>query len=163
MIEVTQQSVLEPLGDIVSHYRIELLAAFFIAVISLTFGAVRAGFLRLANRLLPVLRVDGKWHTQIERNGTTESHEHVEMRQLGSRVWGLATHVKGGDSYRLRGDVHGDKVSMTYRQASPHGNDVGAILLKIATDGRVMDGFEIGCDLPTGAVSSRRYVWTRRP
>ena len=146
---------------------VKVVAALVIAAATLALKAVRAWISARVTSLLRVVQVAGDWDTSIQRAGAEApaNHEVVSLRQFGSWVWGVAARVDGAAAtrYRLRGEVFGDKVSLTYRDAAAFGNDVGAILLKVSADGTRLDGFEIGCNLGTNAPESLNYHWTRRP
>jgi hypothetical protein len=154
---------MELIQTVFDHYLVTALAAVVLALIILAFKGVRAVLLRLINRAFPVPLVDGSWETEVRRtNSANERHENVKLSQFANKVWGTAIRIDGKGSYELRGEVFGERLSLTYRQNKP-GNDMGAILLRIQPNGRRMEGLEIGCDLNTGAVNGVAYVWTKRP
>ena len=131
-------------------------------------GSLVAAFIlwniRGFNLSLGRLRVHGRWLTAIR--GQPSLHENVVLRQLGSRVWGASHSAAVSDrrivkKYRLRGQVHGESLSMLFSQYAGEGMDHGAVLLRInPTDGS-MSGWEIGYNLQTGWHEPFRYVWTR--
>jgi len=143
---------------------VKALAPLVVTVALLLLKRTRTILLAIANAIIQPPRVDGQWDTFVSSKVVAEQpHEAAELRQLGARVWGSAKRTDGTASYKLQGSVFGDKLSLTYRDGDPHGNDVGVILLRIKTTGKLMEGLEIGCNLDNGEIEELGYKWKRRP
>lgn len=115
-----------------------------------------------ASRMFGTVPVGGKWITKIERGGRLERHEEVKLHQFVCRVWGTQTAVEGPSrTYRVRGYLRGQTLTLLYEQSSGGGFETGVILLTANADGKSMEGYEIEYDTRTKGVTPSRYVWER--